>query len=256
MMSGSGKKEFDEWYETVYGCRWRTLREALLREPVHYELAQGLVKPYFLDEASYTAARLLGTSPGEKILDMCAAPGGKSLVIAGDLGGSGRLVANDRSSARRARLHRILNEHLPPKLRDTVTVTGHDAAKWGIHEPGEYDRILLDAPCSSERHVISSERHLKQWSPTRTRRLAAQAYAMLCSAYLSVKVGGVVLYCTCALSPMENDETVARFLKKKAVSTLPVSCRFGEATDFGVQIFPDTSAGRGPIYLAKIRRDE
>ena len=253
-MAPKKKPTFDEWYLELFGDRWEALRVSLTEEQVHTELSDGLLKPYFLDEASVIAAKYLGVEPGHQVLDMCAAPGGKSLVLALELDGSGSLTANDRSSARRARLHRVLDEHLPARLRATVDVRAHDATRWGLYEKDVYDRVLLDAPCSSERHVINSPAHLAKWTPARTRNLAAQAYSLLASAFLAVKPGGFIVYSTCALSPFENDEVVGKLLRKKDVVSVPFGQSPGEATAHGIQFFPDRDGGRGPMYVAKLRK--
>jgi 16S rRNA C967 or C1407 C5-methylase (RsmB/RsmF family) len=137
-----------------------------------------------------------------------------------------------------------------------VTVKGYDAKTWGLHQKDRYDKVLLDVPCSSERHVLNSPRHFKEWSPSRTKRLAAQAAAMLLSALMTVKEGGVILYSTCALSPDENDGVIRKLLKKKGdfVKLIPVQGDWGEKTEFGLHILPDTAEGRGPLYICKIRK--
>ena len=243
---------FDTWYAEQLGDRWPDLREALAKERQFHELADGLTRSYFLDEGSYMAAKAVGVEPGDKILDMCAAPGGKTLSLALDLSGHGHLVANDRSSARRLRLKHVLDSHLPAQTRALVDVTGHDARKWGLYEQNSYDRVLLDAPCSSERHVLSAPDHLARWSPARTKQLAMQAHAMLVAAHDAVIPGGMVLYATCALSPLENDGVVQKLLKKRKMLVAAIEMPWGESTDYGWQIWPDTAGGRGPIYLSRL----
>ncbi|MEW5814356.1 MAG: RsmB/NOP family class I SAM-dependent RNA methyltransferase [Spirochaetota bacterium] len=222
----------------------------------YFTLEEGLTKPYFLDKASYIAARVLDVKPGDKVLDMCAAPGGKSLILALSTGSTGSLISNDRSLARCARLKKVLNEYLPPDIRAIVRVTHHDAATWFRYEQNGYDKILLDVPCSSERHVFNSPYHLKKWSPSRTKQLSQQAYAMLASALEVVKTKGIILYCTCALSPLENDGVIAKLLAKRTdkAGVIPLKESIGEKTVFGWQIWPDTSSGLGPIYFSKIRK--
>jgi len=251
-----GASAFDAFYSLMHGERWKALRGCLSRpgNPVAY--SNGLIAPYYLDEASIAAARALDVQPGDTVLDMCAAPGGKSLVLAVAATTGGTLVANERSAARRARLIRVLDEHLPPALRARVTVTSHDATRWGLYEQNRYDRILLDAPCSSESHVIRSPEHLAQWSPSRTRHLATQAHAMLAAAVEAVKPGGLILYSTCSVSGIENDEVLRRLLKKRGalVSVIPAAGEEGERTEFGTEIFPDRFEGRGPIYFSLLRK--
>ncbi len=253
-MARREKIGFDSWYATLYGTRWPVLREALSKEPAYTELRDGLLAPYYLDEASYLAARCVGAKPGETILDMCAAPGGKTLVIALALGGNGNLIANDRSATRRARLHRVLAEYLPGSFLATVKVTGHDDTRWGLYEQDAYDRVLLDAPCSSERHVISSEAHFARWSPSRSRRLASQAYAMLAAAHTTVKPGGIIVYSTCALSPLENDGVIEKLLVKRSATIERDESLPGERTEYGIQITPDRDGGRGPMYISRLRK--
>lgn len=240
-----GPAAFDRHFEAVYGPRWAGLRSALA-EPTRPEAhLEGLAKPYFLDGASVRAARALGVQPGDTVLDMCAAPGGKTLVLALALGGSGRLVSNDRSADRRGRLKRVIEEHLAEDLRSVVTVTGYDATKWGLHEQAVYDRILLDAPCSSERHLVHSPAHLAEWSPNRTKHLAQQALAMLCAALEALKPGGRLLYSTCSISPDENQDLLDRFATKR-----PGQWRL---VDQNLDL-PDTADGEGPLFRALLEK--
>ena len=251
-----GASAFDAFYSRMHGERWEALRGCLSRpgNPVAY--TDGLIAPYYLDEASIAAARALEVQPGDSVLDMCAAPGGKSLVLAVAATAAGTLVANERSAARRARLIRVLDDHLPPQLRARVTVTSHDATRWGLYEKNRYDRVLLDAPCSSESHVIRSPEHLAQWSAARTQHLATQAHAMLAAAVEAAKPGGLILYSTCSVSGIENDEVLRRLLKKRGqlVTIVPTANGSGERTEFGTEIFPDRCNGQGPIYFALLRK--
>ena len=253
-MAKTKKVSFDDWYGEIYGDRWPKLKESLLHEPVYTELREGLLKPYYLDRASLLTAESLCTTPGETVLDMCAAPGGKTLVIALALQGSGRLIANDRSASRRNRLKRVLSEHLPDELLSPVEVTSHDATRWGLYEQDSYDRILLDAPCSSERHLINSQTHLSRWSPARSRYLANQAYAMLSAAYTAIKPGGLILYSTCALSPLENDGVLQKLCSKRKITLARVEIAHGEQTEFGIQIMPDSYNGGGPMYISRFQK--
>ena len=243
---------FDEFHSGSYGDRWPSLREALLGEVRYETLEEGLLAPYHLDAAS--AARALGVVPGDRVLDMCAAPGGKTLVLALALAGTGELVSNELSDARRARLSRVLDEHLPEALRATVRVTGRDATRWGLHEPGAYDRILVDAPCSSDRHLLGKPELLKEWTPARPKQLAFRQHALLCAGFDALRPGGKLAYCTCALSPCENDGVVEKLLKsrKGKVEILAAEIPDTEPTEFGRIALPDCAAGSGPLYCALI----
>ncbi len=271
-----GKKKkaaitFDDFYEDLFETRWPKLRQALLQEPSYFELKTREqpseeaetkdtnfklhTSSYFLDEASYYTALQLSPRAGDRVLDMCAAPGGKSLVLAHRFPGI-ELTSNELSGARRERLRRVLHQHLNVHQLEKLRITGFDALTWFRHEPSAYERILLDVPCSSEGHIIRSNKHLQKWSPARTKHLSIQAFAMLASALEVVKPEGIIVYSTCALSPLENDGVLEKLHKKRAgrFELLPIHLPFGEKTRYGWHVLPDTAEGRGPMYAAAIRR--
>ncbi len=261
MARKKSKPDFETWYSDLFKERWKELRHSMEKPGTHFELNRGLLIPYFLDRASLYPVEALKLSKAEHILDMCAAPGGKSLAIATQMPESALLTSNDRSANRRGRLKKVLDEHLPEGIRARVTVTGHDASRWGLHEQNCYDRILADVPCSSERHLVQDPVYLKDWSPARTRHLSVQAYAILAAAFTALKPGGRIVYSTCALSPMENDEVIRKLKKKHGTSAVffsdstcnsPDTENSGEATEFGRIILPDTCGGLGPIFYACI----
>ncbi|MCQ2104348.1 MAG: RNA methyltransferase [Fibrobacter sp.] len=248
--------EFFDYYSELFGDRWPNLLEALKGEGKAMELqfGEGLA-PYYLDEASVFAANALGVNPGDQVLDMCAAPGGKTLVIASKLKGEGSLQSNDRSPDRRNRLQKVIDTTLPEDWAKIITVSGYDGIKFGLHKKESYDKILLDAPCSSDRHVLNSPEHLKVWSAKRVKRLSVEQGALLASAVDALRPGGTIIYGTCALSPMENDDVVKKILKKRpAMKFVEIEDLLpgADRTEFGVHILPDNSEGRGPIYCAKL----
>lgn len=240
----------------MFGERWPALLEALKGEGCATELRFGDgLEPYYLDEASVFAAESLGVEPGDRVLDMCAAPGGKSLVLASGLKGEGSLQSNDRSPDRRLRLLHVLENSLPEQWRSVVSVTGYDGVKFGMHKKESYDRILLDAPCSSDRHVLNAPEHLKVWSVKRVKRLAVEQGSLLASAVDALAPGGTLVYSTCALSPMENDDVVKKILKKRPAMRLDEIAQIpagADRTKCGVHILPDHAEGRGPIYCARL----
>jgi 16S rRNA C967 or C1407 C5-methylase (RsmB/RsmF family) len=192
------------------------------------------------------------------VLDACAAPGGKTLILLEELGARGSLVANELSQARRHRLREVIEHHVPSELRNRVEVTGFDANRFGLKRPKEFDRVLLDAPCSSEAHLLEADPLQKDWKESRTRQLAIRQYSLLCSALLTLKVGGTLVYSTCSISPLENDGVVGRLLTRKAdqVRIDPDTADLVdlEKTEHGYQIFPDRFPGVGPIYLSRLVR--
>ena len=276
----SGAEAFEAYYAAIFGSRWPALREALLKEtqPVAFSVRGG--EPYYLDQASIYAAQALPPIDDGRYLDMCAAPGGKTLVLASRMGQDAQIQANELSRARRARLLAVLDEHLPSDIRTRIDVTGYDAATFPRYRQVCYDRILLDAPCSSERHVITDAKYLACWTPARIKMLAQRQWALLSAAFLLLKPGGFLVYATCALADAENDGVVQKLLKKygkeAAVHTGTAVTKSdttdtetatgsgakpicGEKMLFGCRFLPDTCVGAGPLYFSlieKIKREK
>lgn len=259
----NGSNAFEEYYTGLFAGRWPALREALLQPVRHIGWQERLLEPYYLDPGSAAAALALPPVSGGRVLDMCAAPGGKTLILAGFLDSASELTANEFSRDRKTRLLAVLDRHLGAELRQRVSVTGRDASRWSRYEQDAYDRILLDAPCSSERHVLSSPAYLAEWSPARIRNLAQRQWSLLSGAWLVLKSGGCLLYSTCALSPAENDGVAERLVKKypdvevivpenPPAGLLPPMQ--GEKTAYGTHILPDTGNGAGPLYYALFRK--
>lgn len=249
---------FDSYFSKIYQSRWPHLKEALLSEEVKVwkSCFEGYAK-YYLDSASILAAEALQVKPGDQVLDLCAAPGGKTLVLAEALIGSGSLVANEFSRDRRFRLMKVIEDHVPEAIRPLILVTGFDGNQFGLKKPSSFDRVLLDAPCSSERHLLKEDPQMKDWKESRTKQLSMRQYSLICSALLTLKPGGTLVYSTCSISPLENDGVVGRLLKKKGDEVMldsPDEIEVGEKTEFGRQIFPDQADGAGPIYIARLKK--
>lgn len=254
-----GKDEFQARYAELYGERWPALYAALLEPGDSVEYTEGLAAPYRLDSASIEAAKALRLPESGEILDACAAPGGKSLVIASRMGADVRLVCNELSSERRRRLVDVLDSRLDPGIRARVAVSGFDAAAAGGRqsERGRFAAVLLDAPCSSERHVARDASALAEWSPARIRFLSRRQWSLLSSAFLLLAPGGSLVYATCALSPEENDGPVDRLFAKYGdeVEADPLDASpAAERTGRGLIYLPDRAGGAGPLFIARVRK--
>jgi 16S rRNA (cytosine1407-C5)-methyltransferase len=252
-------EEFDEYYRKIYGGRWRSLRTALLAPYVTVGYEENLTAPYHLDYASVIAASSLRLGEEGTVLDACAAPGGKTLVLASRIKTNPnlRLLSNEISNERRRRLVNVVNTHTDAELRSRITVSGFDAAA-AAAKKNERDRfcaVLLDAPCSSERHVIQNEKALSEWKPARPRFLANRQWALLSAAFLLLRENGSLVYSTCAITNEENDDVAARLLKKYKgmveIDSLDCSPPQGEPTKFGRIFLPDAANNLGPMYIAR-----
>jgi len=210
---------------------------------------------YRMDPASILAAKALDVQTGEMVLDMCAAPGGKTLVLAEALNGTGTLVANELSPKRRFRLMSVIKRYVPAEIRKTIKITNKDAARFGMMKK-RFHRILLDAPCSGERGVLQKQSDLASWKEKRTKSFAIKQYSLLSSAFLCLEPGGRIVYSTCSISPHENDGVIAKLHKRHAgrFKILPQDYGRGKATDYGWHFLPDDQ-GWGPIYIAVIEKN-
>lgn len=254
----SAEEEFAQYFLEVYGTRWVDLRQALLNEPRKTVLRNPFgLQDYSLDEASLLPVRNLELVADLSSADFCASPGGKLIAAIFAVGGHGRWMCSDLSPARVKRLKAVLHDCLPPEILRNVEVVQTDASRWGLRRPEEFDRVLLDAPCSGERHLLESPKELARWSLNGSKRLAVRQHALLCSAFDSVRVGGRVVYSTCSISPLENDGVIEKLMKSRRgkFSVKTPRSDLGEATEHGWIILPDR-AGCGPIYCAVLERTE
>jgi 16S rRNA (cytosine967-C5)-methyltransferase len=158
------------------------------------------------DEASQLVACLAGTAPGERVLDACAAPGGKTAILAAAAGPAGLVVAGDRRPARIALLRATL-----ARARAGALVVALDAEA-GLPFGPVFDRVLLDAPCSGLGTLRRDPDIKWRLRPEHLPRLATAQAAMLRHAADAVRPGGTLVYATCSSEPDENDEVVDRFL--------------------------------------------
>jgi 16S rRNA C967 or C1407 C5-methylase (RsmB/RsmF family) len=207
-----GADAFEAFYSQIYGDRWESLKSALLQPKKHYAYSH-FNKDYHLDFASTLPIEALNIQNTDKVVDLCSAPGGKSLMIMGKEPAS--LICNDLSNDRLQRVKKVMREYLPENLQEKVSFTKRDATLWSQFEKEEYDKVLLDAPCSSERHFLEKESELQHWSEGRTKRLAKLQWSLLASAIDITKPGGLLVYSTCSISPLENDEVIRKALKKR-----------------------------------------
>ena len=166
---------------------------------------------YYLQEASAMApAVLLDPQPGEKILDLCAAPGGKTTQIAGKMAGQGLLVCNEIHPKRA----RILSQNVERMGISNALVLNETPATLAQRFPGFFDRILVDAPCSGEGMFRKEAAAVADWSPELVDMCARRQGEILDAAAGMLRPGGRLVYSTCTFAPQEDEEAVASFLAR------------------------------------------
>lgn len=291
----SGQERFELFYQNIYGERWTAIYQALQQKELqvsrmntfvpdaqeqiekllgrnqsHPEISgaytptpqperssDGLLTHYIMDPASIVVAQNLPLTENNRILDMCAAPGGKSLILAERMDSTSQLICNELSNPRRERLTKVIQQYIPRHIRERVWVTGKDAVQFGLREPESFDAVLLDAPCSGERHLLESPKDLSEWKESRTKGLAQKQYALAAAALLALKSEGYLMYSTCSISPLENDGVIEKLLKKKSdlceIIDMNLTYNFLEKAQYGYAILPDR-AGFGPMYFSLIKK--
>ena len=166
---------------------------------------------YYLQEASAMApVALLAPQPGERVLDLCAAPGGKTTQIAGRMLGQGLLVCNEIHPKRA----RILSQNLERLGVANALVLNEEPAALAKRFRGCFDRILVDAPCSGEGMFRKESAAVEDWSEENVALCARRQAEILDAAAGMLRPGGRLVYSTCTFAPAEDEETVAAFLAR------------------------------------------
>lgn len=166
---------------------------------------------YYIQEPSAMApAAFLPVVPGDKVLDLCAAPGGKTTALAAKLKGEGLLIANDISISRCKAL--LKNVEMAGVQNCMITCESPEklAAHFGVY----FDKILVDAPCSGEGMFRRDPSMIKSWRPEEVKRYSNLQKEILHLAASMLKPGGYLLYSTCTYSPEENEQVVESLLQE------------------------------------------
>ncbi|XP_019638713.1 PREDICTED: putative methyltransferase NSUN3 isoform X1 [Branchiostoma belcheri] len=227
----------------------------------------GQLKSYFLQGASSLLPVLaLDVQQDDSVLDMCAAPGGKSLALlqAAELG---LLTSNEPDLWRRRRLAETLQSYIPQEILQTrVDVSKLNGVHFQDVTPNTFDKVLVDAPCSNDRSWLYSKNSVGMKMRIEDRRHLPQLQAsLLRSALHAVKPGGTVVYATCTLSQKENDDVVEFCLRqnKSRIDVINLNnfsknfqkiFRFDSSTRYGQLVLPHVNANWGPMYLAKLKK--
>ena len=167
---------------------------------------------YYLQEPSaMTPASRIPVEPGEYVLDMCAAPGGKATAVGSALKGEGLLVANDISTTRARALLRNLELFGIPNL----FVANEKPEKMVKNFPEFFHKIILDAPCSGEGMFRKEEALARDWTPEKSMELSEIQKELILQAADMLRPGGLMLYSTCTFAPAEDEQTVSWLLENR-----------------------------------------
>ncbi|XP_053893892.1 5-methylcytosine rRNA methyltransferase NSUN4 [Malaclemys terrapin pileata] len=234
--------------------------------------ASGILGYYLLDAASLLPVLALNVQPGDLVLDLCAAPGGKTLALL-QTGCCRHLAANDISVSRSNRLRRVLCSYIPKDISADVRITSWDGRNWGELEGDTYNRVLVDVPCTTDRHSVMEENNniFSRMRLKERQTLPMLQMQLLLAGLLAARPGGEVVYSTCSLSQLQNEYVVERavevaeteyninvhvedlsYFRRLFQDTFSffADCRLGEL------VLPHLTANFGPMYFCKLRREQ
>jgi 16S rRNA C967 or C1407 C5-methylase (RsmB/RsmF family) len=174
---------------------------------------------YIQNVSSLVPALALNTQPGERVIDLCAAPGGKTAHIAALTGNQAELWANDGIAPRLEKLRGVAEQfHV-----QLASLTGHPAQFADRYIDATFDRVLLDAQCSGEGLMNPAEPvSLRYWSEERITKYGYLQRKMLVSAFRLLRPGGTLVYSTCTFGPEENEAPVSFLLRHHGVDVVPI----------------------------------
>ncbi|XP_027200613.2 5-methylcytosine rRNA methyltransferase l(2)10685 [Dermatophagoides pteronyssinus] len=225
---------------------------------------------YLLDGASILPVLAMDIQNGDYVADFCAAPGGKSLLMYLQMKNC-KFFLNELSESRFERLKNVFRSFIPKdKIKQSIIFSHSDAIH--LRQYNKFDKILVDVPCTNDRHSIySNENNI--FSPKRMNErisIPNKQLDLLCEALKSIKINGTVVYSTCSLSPIQNDGVIHMALKrmneeqplmkfaiinlKQSLRPLRTMFQFDFQFKYGIQILPNICTNFGPMYFCKIQR--
>ncbi|MBN1585801.1 MAG: RsmB/NOP family class I SAM-dependent RNA methyltransferase [Candidatus Omnitrophica bacterium] len=184
------------WYPSAFILRTGTIRD--LQSTSVFRNGE----IYIQRLSSMLPVLILDPKPGEKVLDMAAAPGSKTTQLACMMKGRGEIVANDKNRKRFFRL----KANVEQQASGIVQCTLKNGAAFGRTHANCFDRVLVDAPCSSEgRFLLAKKESYRYWSPRKIKEMAGVQKRLLLAGVNALRPGGVLVYSTCTFAPEENE---------------------------------------------------
>ena len=219
--------------------------DKLGKHPLHHAGAF-----YVQEPSAMSAVTVMGVQPGDKVLDLCAAPGSKSTQIASALGGTGLLWANEIV---RPRAHILLSNIERMGVKNAI-VSNMTPDNLCTALAGYFDKVLVDAPCSGEGMFRKDRDAIFEWSPEHSLSCAERQKAIMDSAAAAVRPGGILVYSTCTFAEEENEGVIRYFLEKHPeYELIDPGYKFGVRTmDKAIRVYP-FHGGEGH-FVAKLCR--
>ncbi|XP_009963303.2 tRNA (cytosine(34)-C(5))-methyltransferase, mitochondrial [Tyto alba] len=235
------------------------------RFPAQRHQAGKLKEYYLLNAASLLPVLALEVKDGENVLDLCAAPGGKSVALL-QCAYPGQFHCNEYDDLRLRWLKQTIESFIPDPLINVMMVSKLDGRQIGDLKPELYDKILVDAPCSNDRSwLFSSDIQQAVLRLTQRKELSSLQFQLLRSAIKALRPGGSLVYSTCTLSKTENSDVINLILNScsnvmpvdisemaKAVSQEFTFLRGTQQHE--LLVLPEKGRTWGPMYVAKLKK--
>nr|CAH0111567.1 unnamed protein product [Daphnia galeata] len=247
-------------------------RGDISRFPSPKRSSLGTSNYYLMDAASLLPVLALNLQATESVLDLCAAPGGKSLAMLQTLYPN-RIVCNDITTSRISRLNSVLKQYIGQTTtwKHQLEVRASNALHWS--EFDAFDKVLVDAPCTNDRHSVMEDdnNYFKKDRMKERISLPETQSALLIAGVRACKPGGTIVYSTCSLSPIQNDGVVHMAIKQlkeiykidmvvkdmsMTMNHFKFLCRFAPSSSlrYGQVALPSIVNNFGPMYISKLQR--
>ncbi|XP_014108975.1 PREDICTED: putative methyltransferase NSUN3 [Pseudopodoces humilis] len=246
----------------AFRCYTRT---APGRFPAQKHQPGRLKEYYLLNAASLLPVLALEVKDGEDVLDLCAAPGGKSVAIL-QCACPGHFYCNEYDDLRSRWLEQTIESFIPDPVINLITVSKLDGRQIGDLQPEFYDKVLVDAPCSNDRSwLFSADPQQAVLRLMQRKELSSLQFQLLRSAVKALRPGGSLVYSTCTLSKAENSDVISLILNS-CRNVMPVDISGmarGVSQEFtflvGMQqhellVLPEKGRAWGPMYVAKLKK--
>ncbi len=195
---------------------------AIDKLPLSHTLDYYLGNIYYQGISSQLPVELLDVKPGDKVLDIAAAPGSKSCQILSKLAAKGMLISND-SSVKRIQ---PLNVNLQRSGATNFYIINTWGERLGQIYPEYFDKVLVDAPCTALGTLANSNHVADWWEFEKLNKLAKSQYGLLVSAIKSLKIGGEIVYSTCSIAPEENEQVIDKIINNYPVEVVETPAKF------------------------------
>ncbi len=233
------------------------VKHAYIYDKKEYELGKSIYHAlgcfYLQEPSAMIPAYLLKADENDIVLDMCAAPGGKSIQTAFLMNNAGLIISNDLS---RSRVSAIV-ENVERLGIGNIVITSNDLSTISNKYLNSFDKIILDAPCSGSGMFRKDDKMIKDWSYNKVIKFAETQKQLISIAYNMLKPGGTICYSTCSFSKEEDEDVIKYLLDNSDAELLPIEDNtlfyVNKKESYGVHLFPNRFPGEGH-YICLIKK--